>query len=36
MVVVEWRATCGTKNASIKCKRPNWDKVKRAYDEINK
>ena len=36
MAVVEWRATCGTKNASIKCKRPNWDKVKRAYDEINK
>ncbi|MGX3046098.1 T6SS effector amidase Tae4 family protein [Helicobacter sp. T3_23-1056] len=36
MAAVEWRATCGTKNADIKCNRPNWDKVKKAYDEINK
>lgn len=36
MAVVEWRATCGTKNANIKCKRPNWDKVKKAYEDIDK
>ena len=35
MAVVEWRATCGTKNANIKCNRPNWDKIKNAYEKIN-
>ena len=34
-MAVEWQATCGTASASIKCKRPDFDDVKRAYDTIN-
>lgn len=34
-MAVEWRATCGTASASIKCKRPDFDDVKKAYDTIN-
>ena len=34
-MAVEWKATCGTASASIKCKRPNFDDVKKAYDTIN-
>lgn len=34
-MAVEWKATCGTVNESIKCKRPDFDDVKRAYDTIN-
>lgn len=34
-MAVEWKATCGTVNESIKCKRANFDDVKRAYDTIN-
>ena len=34
-MAIEWKATCGTASASIKCKRPNFDDVKKAYDTIN-
>lgn len=34
-MAIEWKATCGTASASIKCKRPNWESVKRAYEKIN-
>ena len=34
-MAVEWRATCGTVNESIKCKRADFDDVKKAYDVIN-
>lgn len=34
-MAVEWKATCGTVNESIKCKRADFDDVKRAYDTIN-
>lgn len=33
--MTEWRATCGTASASIKCKRPSWSNVSKAYREIN-
>lgn len=29
-------ATCGGKSVSIECKRPSFDSVKKAYEEINK
>ncbi|WP_272898100.1 hypothetical protein [Helicobacter trogontum] len=28
-MVAEWKATCGTASASIKCKRPKWKDVKK-------
>lgn len=28
-MAIEWKATCGTASASIKCKRPNFDDVKK-------
>ena len=34
-MAVEWKATCGTVNESIKCKRADFDDVKKAYDTIN-
>lgn len=34
-MAVEWKATCGTASASIKCKRPSWKSVREAYDKIN-
>lgn len=34
-MAVEWRATCGTASESIKCKRLDFDDVKKAYDIIN-
>lgn len=34
-MAVEWKATCGTVNESIKCKRADFDDVKKAYDVIN-
>lgn len=34
-MAVEWKATCGTVNESIKCKRADFDDVKKAYDIIN-
>lgn len=34
-MAIEWKATCGTANASIKCKRPNWESVREAYNKIN-
>lgn len=34
-MAVEWKATCGTVNESIKCKRADFDDAKRAYDTIN-
>lgn len=29
-MAIEWKATCGTASASIKCKRPNFDDVKKS------
>lgn len=34
-MAVEWMATCVTASASIKCKRSNFDDVKKAYNIIN-
>jgi|GEM_PF-2833120 len=34
-MAIEWKATCGTASASIKCKRPNWESVREAYNKIN-